>query len=208
MATGLAHSLRKKKKKTTQTTLDTRTVESKPGKAKKKKSFSANIFSLLIYHAHIWGGWRWNGRVSDFSAGLFFSARSSIAGIFIQEVKAKWAHAMRSRFAKRPKLAAKGRGEEGEGREAGGGGISQTSAGYLWEAFVQADALHEQHHARLYCGHGRRCVFAEDEHLWRTKKPLCPCCLEAAIIQQGPRLHSSLSLHSGLVTRRQDKWLS
>lgn len=169
MATALAHGSQKKKKKT-QTTLDTRAVESKPGKA--KKGFSANIFSLLIYHAHIWGGWRWNGRVSDFSAVLFFHSL-----LYRRYLPPGGKSQVGTRDAKPLcKMSKVGRKR--------GGGISQTSAGYLWEALCNQMRSRTTPCALVLWAWPSVCF--EDGHLWRTKKALFPCCLEATIIQQSP----------------------
>lgn len=147
-----------------------RTVESKPGKA--KKSFSANIFSLLIYHAHIWGGWRWNGRVSDFSAALFFRSL-----LYRRYLPPGGKSQLGTRDAKPLCKTSK------VGRKRGGG-TSQTS-GYLWEALCNQMRTRTTPCTLVLRARLSVC-FAEDGHLWRTMKALCPCCLEAAIIQQSP----------------------
>lgn len=130
---------KRKKKHTNDARYEGRGVKTREGKKVFQQTFLVCSYIMLIFGAA--------GGGTDESATFppcSFSTRSSIAGIFLQEVKTKWAHMTQSRFAKRPELAAK-RGSHRHLRDICGRLCATRGA-------------HEQHHVRLYCGHACRCV--------------------------------------------------
>lgn len=163
--------------------LDTRAVESKPGKAKKKKKVFEQTFLVCSYIMLIFGAAGGGTAESATFPPCSFSARSSIAGIFLQEVKAKWAHSTRSRFAKRPELAAKG-GDLADIRGISVGG------------FVQPDA--HANNAMRACTAGTAVgVFGGGRTPVANKEGLVSLLFGGRYHSAEPRLHSSLFLHSG-----------
>lgn len=116
---------KKKRKKKKHKRCSIRGVKKKTGS---KIRFSANIFSLLVYHARIWAFWRRNGGVSNIFSRCsfsFFSRPPSFLSVYHRYLLPRVQSSVRRK--------------------------TPPPACCLWEAFVRADAPADDT-VRLCCG--------------------------------------------------------
>lgn len=171
--------------------LDTRAVESKPGKA--KKSFSANIFSLLIYHAHISCSYLGRLAVERLSQRLFFFRSLLYRRYLPPGGKSQVGTRDAKPLCKTSKVGLKG-GSRRRPRDVCG-------------RLCATRCAHEQHHARLYRGHGCRRVLRRTDTCGEQRRPCVPAVWRLLSFSRAPVEQQSVGALK-LVTRRRDKWLS